>query len=82
MKYLDFHESELFMTFGIHQGFIRLLHFSDCPYQPSADLNMADGFRFFQDGYQFAQIQAAGVNRPFEKQGNMFIATMPGCRMK
>ncbi len=83
MKYLHFNEAQLHMTFGIHNGFIRLLHFSSYPYHISSDRNMkGDEPAFFQEAYQFAQLQLAGINRPFEKQGNMFIATMPGCAMK
>ena len=87
MEILSFHESGLYLTFGITKsGFIRLLHFSGVPYDPSLDENALKGEdgepAYVEDGYQFAQIQLSGVNRPFEKQGNMFIATMPGCAMK
>ena len=82
MKFLDFHESQLYMTFAVHDDWIRLVHFANTPYDPALDQNFQSGPGFFQEAYQFAQLQLAGINRPFEKQGNMFIGTMPGCRMK
>lgn len=82
MKFLDFHESQLYMTFAVHDDWIRLVHFANTPYDPALDQNFQSGPGFFQEAYQFAQLQFAGINRPFEKQGNMFIGTMPGCRMK
>ena len=82
MKYLDFHEAGLYITFGIHDGLIRLLHFANCPYHHDQDKDTGEVLKYFREAYQFAQVQLAGINRPFEKQGNMFIGTMPGCRMR
>ena len=84
LQLLQISESGLHMTFGITEdAFIRLLHFSCVPFDPKRDENFkGDAWAFLKEGYQFAQVQLAGVNRPYEKQGNMFIATMPGCSMK
>lgn len=84
MNVIEFREADLQMLFGItdtHQ--IRLLHFSTAPWSENLDRNFADQQKdlYLTDGYQFAQVQLAGINSPYERHGNIYTATMPGCRM-
>ena len=84
MNIIDFREADLQMVFGVTETRqIRLLHFSTTPWTEEIDRNFADPQKdlFLTDGYQFAQAQLAGINSPFERHGNIYTATMPGCRM-
>ncbi|MBQ9065198.1 MAG: alpha-galactosidase [Blautia sp.] len=83
-EYLKFEESGLYIAFAItDKNRIRLVHFSANEFAPEDDINIGskDEDLFFTDGYQFAQINYAGYNRPYEKQGSMYIATIPGASM-
>ena len=83
-KYLEFTEGKLHLVFGItHLNQIRLLHCSALPYNREDECNFGDRNEelYFKDGYQFAQVNLAGYDRPYEKQGNMYVATTPGASM-
>ena len=83
-EYLKFAEGKLHLVFGITgKNRIRLMHFGAVPYEESVDRNLTDpnAELYLDDGYQFAQINLAGYDRPYEKQGNMYVATVPGATM-
>lgn len=78
-------EAGLRLVFGITpQRRIRLLYFGTEAWEPSRDPNLcsSDPERWLEDGYLFSQIQLAGMNSPYEKQGTMYVATMPGCSLE
>ncbi|MBQ8159328.1 MAG: alpha-galactosidase [Clostridia bacterium] len=84
-EYLHFQEQDLHMTFGVtEEGFIRLLHFGRRPYDPAEDENFGSENEtlYLRDGYVFSQALLSGYDRPYEKQGNMYICTVPGATMK
>ena len=77
-------EGNMRLVFGITPSQkIRLLYFGTESWELSQDPNLcsSDRDRWLEDGYLFSQIQLAGLNSPYEKQGNMYIASMPGCSM-
>ena len=83
-RYMEFNEGRLHLVFGITGlNQIRLLHCSALPYNRADDCNFGDPNEelYFKDGYQFAQVNLAGYDRPYEKQGNMYVATTPGASM-
>ena len=88
MKDLDMftlEEGGLSLVFGITPARrIRLLYFGTEPSEISRDpdLSSSGRDRWLEDGYLFSQVQLAGMNSPYEKQGTMYVATMPGCSMK
>ena len=84
-KTMEFTEGMLHLVFGItEREQIRLLHCSALPYNQAEDRNFGDPNEdlYLHDGYQFAQINLAGCDRPYEKQGSMYVATAPGAEMR
>lgn len=78
MEYRYYDEGRLHMVFGItNENEIRLLHFSSAPFEPKEE-----PAHYYKEGYQFAQINLSGLNRPYEKQGSMYVCTEPGASMK
>lgn len=68
------------MVFGVtEEDQIRLLHFSSAPYARAEEGEPA---HYFREGYQFAQVNLSGYDRPYEKQGQQYVATVPGVMMK
>lgn len=79
---LRYEESGLHVVFGItsrHQ--IRLLQFSLKPWDESMDVNINHPWNMFDYGYPLVQMNFAGLNRPYEKQGRAYISTAPGVEM-
>ena len=84
MHTFTFQEADLRMVFGItEENRIRLLHFSTGDWREDLDRNFADSHRdlYLRDGYVFSQVQLAGLNQPYERHGNIYTATMPGCAL-
>jgi alpha-galactosidase len=74
MEYRYYDEGRLHMVFGItNENEIRLLHFSSAPFEPKEE-----PAHYYKEGYQFAQINLSGLNRPYEKQG--FHVCLHGAR--
>ncbi len=73
-QYYAYEEGQLHMVFGVTE---------DNPWDEAARERFEHGNdrESLIEGYQFAQINLAGLNRPYERQGNMYIATAPGADM-
>ena len=82
IKTIPLHFHTLQVVLGLTEDRrVRLLHFGASAY--AGDENIHEGeSAFISDGYPLVQLQLSGVNRPFEKQGNMYIATLPGCALR
>ena len=83
-QYYAYEEGQLHMVFGVTEDDrIRLVHVSPNPWDEAARERFEHGNdrESLIEGYQFAQINLAGLNRPYERQGNMYIATAPGADM-
>ena len=77
MRYLTYNEGRLHVVFGVTaQNQIRLLHFSEAPFVPKQEPE-----NYYVEGYQFAILKYAGINSPYEKQGTMYVTSMPGASM-
>lgn len=76
-EYLKFEESGLHVVFGITQDKkIRLLHFS---HNPFCEAEMQEKDSYLEEGFLLTQVSIYGINKPYEKQGIMYVATEPGC---
>ena len=83
-QYYAYEEGQLHMVFGVTEdNRIRLVHVSPNPWDEAARERFEHGNdrESLIEGYQFAQINLAGLNRPYERQGSMYIATAPGADM-
>ena len=78
-EYLKFEESGLHVVFGITQDKkIRLLHFS---HNPFCEAEMQEKDSYLEEGFLLTQVSIYGINKPYEKQGIMYVATEPGCAL-
>lgn len=78
MKTFAFYENGLYIVWGVDEKQeLRLLHFSALPFQET-DIQ-AESMDY---GFRFVEMQLSGIDRPYERHGNKYIVTAPGCRMK
>ena len=71
-------ENGLYIVFEIREdGSFKLLHFSALPFEEGKIVETTK-----EAGFNFVELNLAGFDRPHERQGNKFIVTAPGYRMK
>ena len=83
---LAYEANGIHIVFGVtpkHQ--LKLLHFSSVPleeenlcYRPDGRGTPEERVQLMDEIFQPVQVNFSGYNRPYEKQGNKYIATCPG----
>ncbi len=84
-KKIEIQENGICLVFGItKQNRIKLLHFSSVPLKeeelcfPAG----ADEDELLEEGFLPVQLNFSGYDRPFERHGNKYIVTAPGCSLR
>lgn len=75
----DLSENGIYLTFEKNEedGTLRFLHFGAEPL-----CEEAFGGRSTAEGFRLVEVNAAGYDRPLERQGNKYIVTAPGYRLQ
>jgi alpha-galactosidase len=78
MKQLEFFENGMYLVFEINDNEeLKFLHFSSLPFQKEKiRAQSMDG------NFHLMEIEIAGLDRPYERHGNKYIVTAPGCQMR
>ena len=77
-RVIDISENGIYIRLGItEEGMLKLLHFSALPLKEEEIHSWA-----VHDGFPLVNVNIAGADRPYERQGNQYIVTAPGYRMK
>lgn len=85
LKRIDIEENGIYIVFGItRQNRIKLLHFSALPFQEEELRFPAkeDAEQMLEEGFQPVQLNFSGYDRPYERHGNKYVVTAPGCSLK
>ena len=78
MKTIDIEENNIFIQWRIEDnGDLKLMHFSAVPFCEESVIQESIPERF-----QFIGMNLSGIDRPYERHGNSYAVTGPGCRMK
>ncbi|MBQ1538324.1 MAG: alpha-galactosidase [Ruminococcus sp.] len=78
MRRYDISENRINMVIEIDdEKNVRLLHFSPLPFDESTISKRSGSF-----GFNLVEVQMSGLDRPFERHGNKYIITAPGCTLK
>ena len=92
MEYIRIQENGINIVFGITDDRkIKLFHFSAAEFDETllckgkplcrqADLDNRD--QNIYEGFQLVQVNISGFDRPYEKHGNKYCSTAPGCYYK
>lgn len=84
--FLQYGENGIFLDFGITaKNQIKFLHLSSIPKETDAYEQMcrdAQGCRLMDEAYPLVQLDLAGYDRPYERHGNKYVVTSPGCYLK
>ena len=88
MEYIRIYENGIHIVFGITEDRkIKLLHFSSAEFnendlcKPKKSCKAEEAARrdqLIQEAFQLVQVNLSGYDRPYEKQGNKYVATAPG----
>lgn len=84
-KRIDIEENGIYLVFGItRQDRIKLLHFSALPFKEGELCfpEKEDAERMLEEGFQPVQLGLSGYDRPYERHGNKYVVTAPGCSLK
>ena len=80
---IEIEENGIFLVFGItNKKQIKLQHFSSKPMEKSA---LMEKYRnesnqtMMDEGFPLVQLELAGYDRPYERHGNKYVVTAPGC---
>ena len=78
MRRYDISENRINMVIEIDdEKNVRLLHFSPLPFDENTISKRSGSF-----GFNLVEVQMSGLDRPFERHGNKYIITAPGCTLK
>ncbi|MBR1724223.1 MAG: alpha-galactosidase, partial [Ruminococcus sp.] len=78
MKRYDISENGINMVVEIDdEKNVRLLHLSPLPFDESTICKRSGSF-----GFNLVEVQLSGLDRPYERHGNKYIITSPGCSLK
>ena len=84
-KRIDIQENGIYMVFGItKENRIKLLHFSSRPFREE-ELRFPeteDAEKLLEEGFQPLQLNFSGYDRPYERHGNKYVVTAPGCSLR
>lgn len=76
MQFIHVDEGKLHIVFGItEKNQIKLLHFSAVEFD---EKKLCKEPQFIDEMFQLVQVNFSGYDRPYEKHGNKYIATVPG----
>lgn len=83
-KRIDIEENGIYVVFGItRQNRIKLLHFSALPFKEELSFPAKeDAEQMLEEGFQPVQLNFSGYDRPYERHGNKYVVTAPGCSLK
>ncbi|MDD5935138.1 MAG: alpha-galactosidase [Clostridiales bacterium] len=76
MERLEFCENGIHLVFEIYKGQLKLLHFSSKAFQEQDIVTKSK-----EGNFHLVEIEIAGLNRPYERFGNKYVVTAPGCHM-
>ena len=80
---IEIEENGIFLVFGIaNKKQIKLLHFSSKPMEKSALMEkyrIESNQPMMDEGFPLVQLELAGYDRPYERHGNKYVVTAPGC---
>lgn len=77
MRRINIEENGIYLVFEVlESGVLKLLHFSALPFC-EGELH----YRSLDEGFNLAEIDIAGADRPQERHGTKYIATSPGYHM-
>ena len=82
---IEIQENGIFMVFGITgQNRIKLLHFSSLPFKEEELRFPAeeDQEQLLEEGFLPVQLNFSGYDRPYERHGNKYVVTAPGCSLR
>lgn len=78
MKQLEFFENGMYLVFEINEKEeLKFLHFSSLPFVKE-DIKA----RSMDGNFHIVEVEIAGLDRPYERHGNKYIVTAPGCQMR
>ena len=83
---IEIEENGIFLVFGITRNDqIKFLHFSSVPQAEDVSVHecrQEDECRMMDEGFPLVQLELAGYDRPYERHGNKYVVTSPGCYLK
>ena len=83
---IEIEENGIFLVFGITRNDqIKFLHFSSVPQAEDMSVQecrQEDECRMMDEGFPLVQLELAGYDRPYERHGNKYVVTSPGCYLK
>lgn len=82
---IEIQENGIYLVFGItKENQIKLLHFSSRSFQEEelGNLDKEKEERVLKEGFQPVQLNFSGYDRPFERHGNKYVVTAPGCNLQ
>lgn len=83
---IEIEENGIFLVFGITRNDqIKFLHFSSVPQAEDMSVRecrQEDECRMMDEGFPLVQLELAGYDRPYERHGNKYVVTSPGCYLK
>ncbi|PHV69916.1 alpha-galactosidase [Sporanaerobium hydrogeniformans] len=79
MRYIHINENGIYLVFVVSkENQLKLLHFASVPYDKKRIINEGH----LKEGFQFVQLDCAGFDRPYERHGNKYVVTSPGCLLE
>lgn len=83
---IEIEENGIFLVFGITRNDqIKFLHFSSVPQAEDMSVQecrQEDECLMMDEGFPLVQLELAGYDRPYERHGNKYVVTSPGCYLK
>ena len=78
MQTIEIKENGIYLVWEIdEENNLKLLHFSALPFHREDIVAATTEY-----GFRFVEMNLSGFDRPYERHGNKYIVTAPGCRMK
>ena len=78
MQTIEIKENGIYLVWEIdEENNLKLLHFSALPFHREDIVATT-----MEYGFRFVEMNLSGFDRPYERHGNKYIVTAPGCRMK
>ncbi len=84
-KRIEIEENGIYLVFAVTgKNQIKLLHFSALPLREEElafSERKEEAERILDEGFQPVQLNFSGYDRPYERHGNKYVVTAPGCSL-